>query len=275
VGRDVLLRVQKSRAQPSDAAPPALRLEKLTAVSQHGVAAVHELDLEVRPGEIVGIAGVQGNGQDELIQTITGFRKPRAGAISIGGRDLTGGSPAQYRAAGIAYVPADRGRTGLSLDCPIWENMALGHHRMGALGRRFFFNARRARKQSARFIETFDIRGATPDKRAGSLSGGNQQKVVLSRELSRDVGMIVIEQPSQGVDIGAIESIHRLLVGMRDAGKGILLVSADLDEVMSLSDRIAVMFRGRILETIDADGADIEHVGALMGGLRAGEGVLT
>ena len=268
VGRPVLLRVVKGAPRPSSR--PLLRVEALAAHGDRGEMAVRGLDMAVHAGEIVGLAGVQGNGQDELVQSITGFRRPTAGRVEIGATDVTGATPAAVRRAGLAYVPSDRGQVGLSLTSRIWENLALGHHRLAPLARGRLLDIAAARRQARELIAAFDVRGATTETEARALSGGNQQKVVLARELSRDARLLIVEQPSQGVDIGAIEAIHRLLVRMRDEGRGVLLVSADLDEILSLSDRILVMYRGRIAGAFDdAAQADAEALGRLMGGLHA------
>ncbi len=265
VGRAVLLRVAKSRARPLPA--PMLRVSGLAARGERGEAAVRHLDLAVRPGEIVGIAGVQGNGQDELVQAITGFRTPLAGRVEIGGVDVTGGDPAAARRAGLAYVPADRQQVGMSATSALWVNMTLGRHRLPPLARGPLLRTEAARRRCRELIGRFDVRGAGPDTPARALSGGNQQKMVLARELDGDARLIVVEQPSQGVDIGAIEAIHALLVRMRDRGCAVLLVSADLDEIMALSDRVLVMFRGAIAG--EATDADAEGIGRLMGGVGA------
>ena len=230
---------------------------------------MRDLSLQVRPGEIVGIAGVQGNGQDELVEAIAGFRTPNAGRVEIGGADVTGGDPGAARRAGLAYVPADRTRVGLSPASAIWANLTLGSHRTATLSRGPLLRLAAARERAAALIRDFDVRGAAPETPARALSGGNQQKVVLARELSRSAPLIVVEQPSQGVDIGAIEAIHRLLVRMRDDGRAVLLVSADLDEILALSDRVLVMYRGQIAGEIAGAAADAETVGSLMGGLGA------
>ena len=267
VGRAVLLRVVKSEATPLPT--PMLRVTGLAAQGERGEAAVRNLTLTVRPGEIVGIAGVQGNGQDELVQAIAGFRAPTAGRIEIDGIDVGGGDPAAARRAGLAYVPADRQQVGMSAASAIWVNMTLGRHRLPPLARGPLLRTAVARRQARELIARFDVRGATPDTPARALSGGNQQKMVLARELDGDARLIVVEQPSQGVDIGAIEAIHGLLVRMRDRGCAVLLVSADLDEILALSDRVLVMFRGEVAGEVAGDRADAEGVGRLMGGLGA------
>jgi ABC-type uncharacterized transport system ATPase subunit len=264
VGRPVLLRVTKQKAQPS--AAPLLQVDNLTAMGDRGEVAVSGVAIEVRGGEIVGLAGVQGNGQDELVECIAGLRMPRSGTITIAGRPI-GDTPAANRDIGLAYIPADRDAVGLSQQSAIWENLIIGHLREFQRGP--FLAVGRARRRAQELIAMFDVRGAELDKPARSLSGGNQQKVQIARELTRDARVIVAEQPSQGVDIGAIEQIHRILVEMRDAGKSVFVVSADLDEIFSLSDRILVMYRGRIVADIAADATTPEEVGRYMGGVGA------
>jgi simple sugar transport system ATP-binding protein len=263
VGRSVLLRVSKEPAKPTD--DVLLDVNGLTALGERGEVAVDNLSFKVRSGEIVGLAGVQGNGQDELVECIAGLRKPHQGTIGICGNAL-GPSPEANRRAGLAYIPADRGGLGLSLDSGIWENLTVGH--LPAFRRGPGFAVGAARRKAAELIRKFDVRGGELDKKARSLSGGNQQKVQIARELTRDARLIIAEQPSQGVDIGAIESIHRTLVQMRDAGRAVFVVSADLDEVLSISDRILVMYRGRIVADLDAARTDAEEVGRYMGGLE-------
>jgi len=264
VGREVLLKVRKSTAQRRDEC--ALRVDGLRATGQEGEAVIDGLSFEVRRGEIVALAGVQGNGQDEIVECIAGLRSWDQGEIRIFDTRTTV-DPLANRKAGLAYIPADRGGLGLSLQSGLWENMTVGH--IGQFGRGPLFVAKRAWARCSELIRQFDIRGADPDKPAGSLSGGNQQKVQLARELTRDADLIIAEQPSQGVDIGSIESIHRTLVAMRDAGRAVFVISADLDEVFALSDRILVIYRGRIVADLVTAETDLEAVGRYMGGLEA------
>jgi general nucleoside transport system ATP-binding protein len=268
VGRSVLLRVAKTVAQPKP--EPALTAVDLRVLGDRGTVAVDGLSLSIRPGEIVGLAGVQGNGQDELIASIAGLRRPEAGRITICGTAPAPGDPRAARQAGLAYVPADRARVGLSLQSAIWENMALGH--LATLCRGPFLVAGAARRRCRTLIQQFDVRGANEETLAGSLSGGNQQKVQLARELSRPAKLIIAEQPSQGVDIGAIEAIHRTLVAMRDEGRAVFVVSADLDELLSISDRVLVMYRGRIVGEFSAAEADVGRIGQCMGGHDSAHG---
>jgi ABC-type uncharacterized transport system ATPase subunit len=268
VGRSVLLRVAKTVAQPKP--EPALTVVDLRVLGDRGTVAVDGLSLAIRPGEIVGLAGVQGNGQDELIASVAGLRRPEAGRITICGAAPAPGDPRAARQAGLAYVPADRARVGLSLQSAIWENMAVGH--LATLRRGPFLVAGAARRRCRTLIQQFDVRGANEVTLAGSLSGGNQQKVQLARELSRPAKLIIAEQPSQGVDIGAIEVIHRTLVAMRDEGRAVFVVSADLDELLSISDRVLVMYRGRVVGEFSAAEADVGRIGQCMGGHNSAHG---
>lgn len=264
VGRSVLLRVDK--APVSGSGRQILSVDGLVSFGDRGDVAVDDLSLDVRAGEIVGIAGVQGNGQDELVECVAGLRRPAAGSVSINGTEAAD-TPLKARKAGLAYIPADRGGVGLSLKSSIWENLTVGHFSDVRIGP--FLSSRAAKSRADALIKDFDIRGGGIDASAGSFSGGNQQKVQIARELTREVKLVVAEQPSQGVDIGAIESIHKLLVAMRDAGHGVLVVSADLDEIMALSDRILVMYRGKIVADLDAGETSYEEVGLHMGGSQA------
>ncbi|AID34979.1 MULTISPECIES: ABC transporter ATP-binding protein [Mesorhizobium] len=266
VGREVLLKVKKGKA---NAGETALEVLHLRANGQQGHAVLEDLSFSVRHGEIVALAGVQGNGQDEVVECIAGLRRAASGEIRIGGLKV-GANPEANRNAGLAYIPADRGGLGLSLECAIWENMAVGH--IDQFGSGPWFSPKAARDVCSRLISEFDIRGADPDKLAKALSGGNQQKVQLARELKRNAHLIIAEQPSQGVDIGSIESIHRTLVAMRDAGKAVFVVSADLDEVFSLSDRILVIYRGQIVADLNTYDTDLETVGRFMGGIESRTG---
>lgn len=269
VGRPVLLRVSK---EPSNPLREGLAVDHLDVSGDRNVKAVKGVSFHVRCGEIVGVAGVQGNGQDELIEAITGFRKPLQGRVRVLNTDVTGLPPFGVRHAGLAFVPADRGRVGLSLTSSVWENLTVNRQVKEQVSFGPILNIKEAIRRTSGLINKFDIRAATPLTLASALSGGNQQKVVLARELSTDAQVVIVDQPSRGVDIGAIESIHRLLVQMRDAGRAVLLVSADLDEIFSLSDRILVMYKGEIVGQVDAKATTVEEVGRLMGGLYTRDG---
>lgn len=264
VGRSVLLRVVKKPATPSS--ETLLSIEHLTALGDRGETAVDDLSLRVQAGEIVALAGVQGNGQDELVECIAGLRRPVSGTVTICGSALSHADPGSARDAGLAYIPADRARLGLSLTSQIWENLTLGH--LDEFSRGPLFAAPAARRRAGVLIKQFDVRGAKEDTPAKSLSGGNQQKVQLARELTRRARLIVAEQPSQGVDIGAIEAVHRILVEMRDSSRAVFAVSADLDEVFSLSDRILVIYRGRIVADRKTAETNVEEIGHFMGGVH-------
>ena len=264
VGRSVLLRVNKTNAQPSD--DKLLAVESLTAMGDRGETVLSDVSFSVRAGEIVGLAGVQGNGQDELVECIAGLRRPVSGKVAVCGASFDHADPRTRRESGLAYIPADRERVGLSLTSEVWENLTVGHLPMFSRGPILLANA--AKRRASELVRRFDVRGARPATLAGALSGGNQQKIQLARELTRDARVVMAEQPSRGVDIGAIEAIHRILVDMRDSRRAVFVISADIDEIFSLSDRILVMFRGRIVANLAADETDIEEVGRLMAGVH-------
>jgi simple sugar transport system ATP-binding protein len=269
VGRSVLLRVDKPKARPSS--DRLLKVDRLTALGDRGETAISDISFVVRAGEIVGLAGVQGNGQDELVECIAGLRRPLTGIVSICGAVVEHSMPGRSRDAGLAYIPADRERVGLSLTSQVWENLSLGH--LAAFSRGPILMANAARRRANALIRKFDVRGAKESTTAKSLSGGNQQKLQLARELTRGARLVIAEQPSRGVDIGAIEAIHRILVEMRDSGRAVFVISADIDEIFSLSDRILVIYRGRIVADVIADEVDVEEVGRLMGGLHDSAGM--
>lgn len=265
VGRSVLFRVEKKPAEPQEV---LLEVKDLRVESNRGVKAVNGITMNVRAREIVGLAGVQGNGQDELVEALVGLRHAKSGEIILNGSNIRGLSPIQVRNAGLAYIPADRTRVGLSVESSIWENLLLGHHVNGGFGSGPLLDVNKAVAFAKDLITRFDIRGAQPKAPARSLSGGNQQKVVLARELSYSSHVIIADQPSRGVDIGAIEFIHSQLVAMRDQGHGVFLISADLDEIFSLSDRIIVIFQGRIMGELTEKEATVASVGRLMAGIE-------
>ena len=244
--------------------PVALKLEGLEAKDDRGAAAVRGVDLEVRSGEILGIAGVAGNGQDELVETIVGLRQPSAGRILLQDADITTAAPREINEAGVAYVPADRHRFGLVLSFPVADNLVLTDYYRPPFARGIIRNDEAIAKNAEERIGEYDIRTPSAAVRAGNLSGGNQQKVVVAREFDRDLKLLVLDQPTRGLDVGSIEFIHRRAIAKRDAGTAILLVSAELDEVLELSDRIAVMYRGRIVAIRDGRTADKNEIGLLM-----------
>lgn len=264
VGRSVLFRVEKKASVPGQV---LMEVKNLKVNNSRGLEAVRGLSLRVHANEIVGLAGVQGNGQDELVEAISGLRQIVEGDVLLEGKSIRSASPRRFRDMGAAYIPSDRTTIGLSVNDTIWKNMILGHHVSGEFGRGPILDKRKANVFTENMIKKFDIRGASPQAAAKSLSGGNQQKVVLARELSRGGKIIIADQPSRGVDIGAIEFIHKQLVAMRDIGCGVFLISADLDEIFSLADRILVVFKGQIMGELSSSEASIEEVGRMMAGI--------
>jgi ABC-type uncharacterized transport system ATPase subunit len=266
VGRPVLLRVEKSEKR---SAPPRLFIKSLNYVDRRGVGTLNDVSFEIAPGEIFGIAGVEGNGQSQLVECLTGLLRPTSGSIKIGDVELVGLNAQQIFLRGFAHVPEDRIKRGLVVDFSIEENLILGMHR--EFSPTFFMNRKKVRDNAKLLIEKFDIRPTDPSIHARGLSGGNQQKVIMARELSRGAEVIIASQPTRGVDIGGIEFIHRTLISARDSGKAILLVSADLNEILSLSDRIAVMYGGRIVKIFPDNNVDENELGLYMTGSRGNE----
>ena len=267
VGRRVLLSVDKEAARPAEA---RLSVANLTVKDGRGVEMVKDVGFEVRSGEIVGIAGVAGNGQSELLQAIAGMRRASSGVVMLNGEaiDVTGGvggsDPSELRDRKLAHVPEDRHHEGLVLPFREDENAVLGYH--DRFSSRGLLDTGAIRRDAQAKIEAYDIRPPDPRLKTANFSGGNQQKIVLAREMERDPDVLLIGQPTRGVDVGAIEFIHRRIVEMRDAGKAILLVSVELDEIRSLADRILVMFDGRIVGERSPDASENE-LGLLMAGV--------
>jgi ABC-type uncharacterized transport system ATPase subunit len=269
VGREVLLRVEKGPAAPGE---PLLRVRNLRVRDDRGIEKVRGVSFEVHAGEIVGIAGVDGNGQTELIDALTGLRHPEAGTVQIGGHEVTHETVREHLDTGVGHIPEDRQRRGLVLDFSIAENIALHDFRKEPDSRWGWLFPRNMIRTALRLIREFDVRGGGPETRAGALSGGNQQKVILAREIDRDPRVLVAAQPTRGLDVGAIEFVHRRLVEERDEGRGVLLVSLELDEILSLSDRILVMFEGEIVGEFPPS-ASAEELGVAMTGGRRQEAV--
>jgi general nucleoside transport system ATP-binding protein len=265
VGREVLLRVDKKAADPGES---LLKVADLSVRDDRGLEAVRGVTFEVRAGEIVGIAGVDGNGQSELIDALTGLRKAAGGQMTVGRQDLTHASARQALDAGMGHIPEDRQRRGLVLDFNLAENLALHDYGKEPFSRFGWLNPRRWLRWAAGLLKEFDVRGGGPTTRASSLSGGNQQKVVVAREVSRDPSVLIAAQPTRGLDVGAIEFVHRRLVEQRDAGKAVLLVSHELEEILSLSDRILVLYEGRIVAEFPPDVSEEEVGVAMLGGRR-------
>ena len=262
VGRDVLLRVEKGASKPGEV---RLAAEGLVVKGATGGLAVREVNLAVRGGEILGVAGVDGNGQTELAEALAGVRPAEEGKITLDGEDVTRQGAEARQRRGLAYVPEDRATKGLVQDFALYENNALKTYDERPFSRFGWLFPNIMRRRAAEALRAYDVRPADPDARAGSLSGGNQQKAILARELSGDPAVIVAAQPTRGVDVGAIEFIHRRLLEQRSEGKAILLLSLELEEVRSLSDRIMVIYDGRIVGEVGPDATD-EELGLLMAG---------
>jgi simple sugar transport system ATP-binding protein len=261
VGREVLLRIQKPAAEPGEV---LLEVEDLHIHDDRGLPAVRGVSFDVRAGEIVGIAGVDGNGQSELIEAIAGLSRPSAGTITVAGREANYGNPRKMLDAGVGHIPEDRQRLGLVLEFSIAENIALHDYNRPPDSKWGWLFPRRLVARARTLIREFDVRGGGPNTRAGALSGGNQQKLVAAREVARDPKVLIAAQPTRGLDVGAIEFLHRRLIEERDEGRAILLVSLELDEVLSLSDRILVIYEGQIAGEHAAGAVDEEQLGLEM-----------
>jgi general nucleoside transport system ATP-binding protein len=263
VGREVLLRVEKTPAQPAD---PLLVVENLTVFDERGLPAVRDVSFEVRGGEIVGIAGVDGNGQSELIDALTGLRHLTSGRVLVGGEEVTTRSAHEHYDAGLGHIPEDRQRRGLVLDFTLAENLTLHDYEKEPFSRFGWLRPGRVIAWARGLLQEFDVRGGGPRTRAAALSGGNQQKVVVAREVARDPRALIAAQPTRGLDVGAIEFVHRRLVEERDEGRAVLLISLELDEILSLSDRILVLYEGRIVAEYGPDVSEEELGIAMTGG---------
>ncbi len=265
VGRDVLLTVEKTPGVPGK---PLLEVAGLEVFDDRGLEVVKGVSLTVHAGEIVGLAGIDGNGQEELIDALTGLRKAHAGSIRIAGEESSGDSAREMLETGVGHIPVDRQRRGLVLDFSLAENLALRDFRHAPNSRLGWLFPNRLVARARKLLKEFDVRGGVPQTRAGMLSGGNQQKVVLAREIDRDPKVLVAGQPTRGLDVGAIEFVHRRLLSERDEGRAILLVSLELDEILSLSDRILVIYEGRIVGEFPPTVSEEELGLAMTGGGR-------
>jgi simple sugar transport system ATP-binding protein len=265
VGRDVLFHVAKEPAEPG---APLLELEDLEVTDDRGLPAVRGVSLQVRAGEIVGIAGVDDNGQGELVETIAGLRRPLAGTIRVDGQDVTGADVRGKLAAGIGHIAEDRHRRGLVLDFSLAENLCLRDYRRPPIASHGLISPKRMNEQAAPLLEEYDVRGGSCESLALSLSGGNQQKVVIAREISEEPKVLIAAQPTRGLDVGAIEFVHSRLIEQRDAGRGVLLVSLELEEIRSLADRVLVMYDGRIVAELAPEASEEELGVAMLGGRR-------
>ncbi len=263
VGREVILQVEKSEAHPGE---PTLRVENLVVYDDRRQVAVEGVSFEVRAGEILGIAGVQGNGQRELVEALTGLRPTEGGLIQLDGQEITSASPRQITELKVAHIPEDREKHGLVMPYSIADNMVLNRYYESPFSRNGVLNHEAIRENGEELVGKFDVRTPSVLTSAGSLSGGNKQKVIVAREFSRPVQLLIANQPTRGLDVGSIEFIHNQIVKQRDNGVAVLLVSAELDEILGLADRVAVMFDGRIIKTLPIAEASRERVGLLMAG---------
>jgi len=269
VGRAVDLHVEKTPAQPTDV---VLKVEDLVVLDDTEQVAVNQVSFEVRAGEILGVAGVQGNGQTELVRALTGLTHAVSGRVTLLGKDITNASPREITELGSAHIPEDRQRDGLVLTATVADNFVLNTYYRPPFARGVVIQEEKVLETAQEIIEKFDVRTPSALIPVGSLSGGNQQKVIVGREFSRPIKFLVASQPTRGLDVGSIEYIHSRLIEKRDDGCAVLLVSTELDEIMEISDRIAVMYRGKIIAIVDAAQTTKEEVGLLMAGVVAQSG---
>jgi simple sugar transport system ATP-binding protein len=267
VGREVVLRVEKEAARPTET---VLAVENLRVMDDRGNVAVHDVSFEVKGGEVLGVAGVQGNGQTELVEALTGLREVMGGQFRILGNDMTGVTPRRILEQGVAHVPEDRQRDGLVLSFPVADNMVLNTYYVEPFAHFVVMDEGKILSEAEKRARQFDVRTPSIMTPVSSLSGGNQQKVIVAREFSRPIRLLIASQPTRGLDVGSIEYIHGRIIEKRDEGTAVLLVSPELEEVMSLSDRIAVMYEGEIVDILSAEEATREQIGLLMAGVREG-----
>lgn len=265
VGRKVILSVDKKEAHPGQ---PVLMVEDLFITDDRNHTVVNGVSLEVAAGEILGIAGVQGNGQTELTEALTGLRRPTSGLVRVFGEETTHADPRKVQETGTSHIPEDRHKHGLVLSFPIRDNLVLNTYYQPPFAKGIELNYDEIENFSKELVGQFDIRTPGIMTAAGSLSGGNQQKVIIARELTHPLKLLIASQPTRGLDVGSIEFIHHQIIEARDKGAAVLLISAELDEILSLSDRIAVMYKGKILDTLSAKEATREEVGLLMAGIE-------
>ncbi|MBZ0292611.1 MAG: ABC transporter ATP-binding protein, partial [Anaerolineae bacterium] len=265
VGRDVILQVEKGPAHPG---APVLAIKNLNVNDDRDLPVVRDLSLEVCAGEILGVAGVQGNGQTELVEAITGLRSIISGHVLIEGEDVTHASPRNVTETGVAHVPEDRQKNGMVSEFPIKDNLVLQTYYIGPFAVGILASEEAKDENARRLVDLYDVRTPSIFVSIGNLSGGNQQKTIIAREFSRPSHLLIVAQPTRGLDVGSIEFIHKQIIKMRDEGTGVLLVSAELDEILSLSDRVAVMYAGQIIDTLPIEEANREKVGLLMAGVK-------
>jgi len=266
VGREVILKVKKGKSEPKE---KVLKVDNLEVLDDRGLEAVRGVSFDVRQGEILGIAGVQGNGQTELAEALTGLRATKSGQVTLAEIDVTGKPPRPIIETGLAHIPEDRQRHGLVLGYSVADNMVLCNYYLPPFARGLVLQQEAVDKNARNLIEEYDVRTPSPYVPTSKLSGGNQQKVIVARELSRDVKLLIASQPTRGLDVGSIEYIHKEIIAMRDRGLGVLLISAELDEITALADRIVVIYRGQIVATVDAKDASREKLGLWMAGSEA------
>lgn len=269
VGREVLFRLEKEQQTGSE---PVLDLRQVTVLRPNGQPALHEVSLRVNRGEIVGLAGVAGNGQQELFDLLVGVHRAEQGAVLLEGKDVNGFSPSKLIRRGVASIPPDRIEQGLLMGFTVQENLVLGLQRTPTFCTGPLLNEKKINAFARTAIGEYDIATPGPAHKAGLLSGGNLQKVILAREFSQKIAFLVASSPTRGLDVGATEFVHHRLLDLRAQGAGVLLISEDLDEIFNLSDRIAVIYKGRIMGVIDSASATIQKIGLWMAGIReAGE----
>ncbi len=265
VGREVSFKTEKTPAKPKE---PVLKIENLVVKDTRKVDMVKNLNLDVRAGEIVGIAGIDGNGQTELIEAITGLVKSESGSIKLNDKEIKNLSPRKVTESGLAHIPQDRHKYGLVLDMPIGENIVLQTYYQKPYSKNTILNYKEIYKKANELIEEYDVRTPSPYTPARALSGGNQQKAIISREVDRSPDLLIAAQPTRGLDVGAIEFIHKKLIEERDKGRAVLLISFELDEILDVSDRIAVIFDGQIVSEVKPEDTNEQELGLLMAGSK-------
>jgi len=266
VGREVNLTVAKDEVAQGDT---VLEIRNLVVHDDRGIPVVNNVSLDIHGGEILALAGVQGNGQTELVEAIAGIRRVESGTITLGGKDITNNSPRQILDAGLGHIPEDRQSNGLVLSMSVADNMVLNTPRRAPFAKRGTRNLKAVDENAQILVKNFDVRTTSTQAPLSSLSGGNQQKVIVARELSRPIAALVASQPTRGLDVGSIEYVHKQIVNERNSGRGVLIVSSELDEVFALGDRIAVMHNGKITGTVPPS-TSRSDVGLLMAGVTEG-----
>ncbi len=266
VGREVILTVPKDEARPKDV---VLKFENIHAIDARKCEVVSGASLDVKAGEVMGLAGVQGNGQTELVEVLTGLRQSAMGKVTISGVDVTNTTPRKIIQQGVAHIPEDRHEYGMVMSYSVADNLVLCSYYLPPFSPNgFAMNNKAVDENAKKLLDVYDIRAPSIYTFGQALSGGNQQKMVVAREFSRPIKLLIASQPTRGLDVGSIEFIHRRIIEERDAGVAVLLVSAELDEIMSLSDRVAVMYKGQIIKTLQAGEATREEIGLLMAGIK-------